>query len=56
MLLQNLFVLQQYVCGKSWCVEILASSTLKTLSSKRDVDLLYKRRAIKIAPIFQEFL
>lgn len=55
-MLQNLFVLQQYVCGKTWCVEILASSTLKTLSFKKDASLLYKRRAIKIACIFPEFL
>lgn len=44
------------VCGKSWCAEILASSTLKSLFSKKDVSLLFKRKAIKIAHIFYEFL
>lgn len=42
------------VCGKTWCVEILASSTLKSLFSKDGISLVYKTQAIKTAQIFQE--
>lgn len=50
MLLQQIIL----VCGKTWCVEILASSTLKSLFSKDGISLVYEIQAIKIAQIFQE--
>lgn len=51
-------MLHQVICvrGKTWCVETLASSALKSLCSKDVVSLVYKIQAINTVKIFKEFL